>query len=127
MSTTRPLPEFTAHCLDLLASVGPVVAKRMFGGWGISVDGVTFAIIADLGSGERLWLKTDDLTAARFLAEGCPRFVYQAKGRDMSMHYHAAPEAAMESPALMRDWALLAWQTALRAPTRTTPKKPARS
>ena len=127
MSTTRPLPEFTAHCLDLLASVGPVVAKRMFGGWGISVDGITFAIIADLGSGERLWLKTDDQTLARFQAEGCPRFVYQAKGRDMSMHYHAAPEAAMESPALMRDWALLAWQTALRAPTRTTPKKPARS
>lgn len=126
MSTGRPLPAFTAHCLDLLASVGPVVAKRMFGGWGISVDGITFAIIADLGNGERLWLKTDEHTLARFQAEACPRFVYQAKGRDMSMHYHAAPEAAMESPALMRDWALLAWQTALRAQTRPTPKKPAR-
>lgn len=119
--------EFAQYCCELLASTGACTAKRMFGGWGISVDGITFAIIADLGSGERLWLKTDDLTAARFLAEGCPRFVYQAKGRDMSMHYHAAPEAAMESPALMRDWALLAWQTALRASTRTTPKKPARS
>ncbi len=70
----RALPAFTAHCLDLLASVGPCVAKRMFGGWGISVDGITFAILADLGSGERLWLKTDDQTSARFLAEGCPRF-----------------------------------------------------
>lgn len=123
MSPLRPPPEFTAHCLDLLASVGPCQAKRMFGGWGISVDGITFAIIADLGSGERLWLKTDDLTAARFLAEGCPRFVYQAKGRDMALHYHAAPEAAMESPALMRDWAQLAWQTALAAQARPQPKK----
>ena len=123
MSPLRPLPEFTAHCLDLLASVGPCQAKRMFGGWGISVDGITFAIIADLGSGERLWLKTDDLTAARFLAEGCPRFVYQAKGRDMTLHYHAAPEAAMESPALMSDWAQLAWQTALAAQARPQPKK----
>jgi DNA transformation protein len=126
MSTARPLPEFTSHCLDLLASVGPVVAKRMFGGWGISVDGITFAIIADLGNGERLWLKTDDSSLPHFAAEHCPRFVYQAKGRDTSMHYHAAPEAAMESPALMRDWALMAWQTALRVQTRPNPKKPAR-
>ena len=84
MSPLRPLPEFTAHCLDLLASVGPCQAKRMFGGWGISVDGITFAIIADLGSGERLWLKTDDHTLPRFQAEGCPRFVYQAKGRNVA-------------------------------------------
>lgn len=123
MSTTRPLPAFTAHCLDLLASVGPGVARRMFGGWGISVDGITFAIIADLGDGERLWLKTDEHTLARFQAEGCPRFVYQAKGRDMALHYHAAPEAAMESPALMRDWSLLAWQTALAAQARPPTKK----
>lgn len=123
MSTTRPLPEFTAHCLDLLASVGPGVAKRMFGGWGISVDGITFAIIADLGSGERLWLKTDETSLPHFAAERCPRFVYQAKGRDMALHYHAAPEAAMESPALMRDWAQLAWQAALRAQARPVARK----
>jgi len=123
---SRTLPEFTSHCLDLLASIGPGVAKRMFGGWGISVDGITFAIIADLGDGERLWLKTDEHTLARFQAEACPRFVFQAKGRDMALHYHAAPEAAMESPALMRDWAQLAWQTALRAQARAQSKKPAR-
>ena len=123
MSTLRPLPEFTAHCLDLLASIGPCKAKRMFGGWGISVDSLTFAIIADLGNSKRLWLKTDEQTLGRFQAEGCPRFVYQAKGRDMALHYHAAPEAAMESPALMRDWAQLAWHTALAAQARPQPKK----
>jgi len=126
MSAARPLPEFTAHCLDLLACVGPCVAKRMFGGWGISVDGITFALLVDLGDGERLWLKTDDRSIARFQAEGCPRFIYQAKGRDVAVHYHAAPEAAMESPALMRDWALLAWQTALAAQARTAPRKKSR-
>ena len=123
MSTARPLPAFTAHCLDLLANIGPCKAKRMFGGWGLSVDDITFGIIADLGDGERLWLKTNDQTIARFQAEGCPRFVYQAKGRDMALRYHAAPEAAMESPALMRDWAQLAWHTALAAQARPQPKK----
>ena len=124
MSPPRPLPEFTAHCLDLLACIGPCTARRMFGGWGLSVDGITFGIIADLGSGERLWLKTDEQTVSRFQAEACPRFVYQAKGRDRALHYHAAPEAAMESPELMRDWAHLAWQTALRAQARPATRPP---
>ena len=86
-------------------------------------DDITFGIIADLGDGERLWLKTNDQTIARFQAEGCPRFAYQAKGRDMALHYHAAPETAMESPELMREWAQLAWQAALAAQARPQPQK----
>lgn len=43
MTTTSSYPEFVGHCLDLLASAGPCVAKRMFGGWGISTGGLTLA------------------------------------------------------------------------------------
>ena len=128
-------PEFVQHCLDLLASVGPCVAKRMFGGWGISTGGLTLAIIADLGDGERLWLKADATTLPTFEAAACPPFVYTAKGRPMTLNYRAAPEDAMESPALMRPWATLALDAAVRAhatkPARsaaskadTTPKEP---
>ena len=120
---TRELPEFTAYCLELLQGIGPGLARRMFGGWGISVDGLTFAIIADQGDGERLWLKTDEDTLPAFRDAGCPRFVYQAKGKDMSLHYHAAPEEAMESPALMLPWARLAWEAALRAQARPASKR----
>ena len=119
----KPVDPFALHACELLSGVGPCVPKRMFGGWGISVDGITFGIIADLGDGERLWLKTNDQTIARFQAEGCPRFAYQAKGRDMALHYHAAPETAMESPELMREWAQLAWQAALAAQARPQPQK----
>ena len=125
-------PEFVQHCLDLLASTGPCVAKRMFGGWGISTGGLTLAIIADLGDGERLWLKADATTLPTFEAAGCPPFVYTAKGKPMTLNYRAAPEDAMESPALMRHWATLALDAAVRAhaakPARTTtprdPKEP---
>lgn len=116
-------PEFVTHCLDLLSPVGPCVAKRMFGGWGISHDGLTFAIIVDLGEGERLYLKTEADTRARFEAEGCRQFVYQAKGKPMAMGYHTAPDDAMESSALMRPWALLAWATAVRAQASKTKKR----
>lgn len=107
--------EFVAHCLDLLAPVGPCVARRMFGGWGISTGGMTLAIVADLGDGERLWLKADALTLARFEDAHCPRFVYLAKQKPMVLNYFGAPEDAMESPALMRAWAVLALEAAVRA------------
>ena len=108
-------PEFVAHCLDLLSGVGTCTAKRMFGGWGISHEGLTFAIIADLGIGERLYLKTDVQTRIRFETEGCQQFVYEAKGKPMAMGYHTAPPDAMESSALMLPWARMAWATAVAA------------
>ena len=49
--------EFAHYCCDLLAGADPCVATRMLGGFGISTDGLKFAILADLGGGEKLWLK----------------------------------------------------------------------
>lgn len=116
-------PEFVTHCLDLLAPVARCTARRMFGGWGISHDGLTFAIIADLGEGERLYLKTDTDSRARFEAAGASPFVYLAQGKRMAMGYHTAPEEAMESPGLMRPWAALAWDTAQRVAAEKPPRK----
>ena len=87
----------------------------MFGGWGISTDGLTLAIIADLGGGERLYLKADDDTRARFEAAGCQRFVYTAKGKPMAMNYHTAPEDAMDAAHAMAPWARLALESAIKA------------
>jgi DNA transformation protein len=107
--------EFAQYCCDLLSTVGPCVARRMFGGYGISTDGLTLAILADLGSGEKLWLKADETSRPLFEAAGCERFVYQAKDKPMSMGYYSAPDDAMESPALMAPWARRALQAALTA------------
>ncbi len=87
----------------------------MFGGWGIATDGLTLAIIADLGEGERLYLKADDETRARFEAAGCQRFVYAAKGKPMAMNYYTAPEEAMDAAHAMAPWARLALESALKA------------
>lgn len=114
---------FADYCCELLACLGPCKAKRMFGGWGISVDGLNVAILANLGGGDTLWLKATDESRAQFEAAGCQRFTYTAKGRERSANYYSAPADAMESPALMRDWAQLALQAALAA---RKPPKPAR-
>ena len=108
-------PDFAHYCCDLLASVGRCVPKRMFGGFGISTDGLTIAILADLGDGEKLWLKGDDSTRGQYEAAGCKIFTYPMKGVPRSMNYFSSPEEAMDSPDAMRHWAALALDCALRA------------
>ena len=115
-----PTPrEFADFCCELLSSLGPVRARRMFGGWGLGIDGLTVAILADLGDGGRLWLKAGADTRPVFEAEGCLRFTY-ASSKDgqpvqRSMDYYSAPDAAMDSPDAMHPWARLALQSALSA------------
>jgi DNA transformation protein len=103
---------FAGYCAELLGGLGPVRVKRMFGGHGLYVDDVFVAIV----TGETLYLKVDAETAPRFEAAGCAPFTYAAKGRGrVSLSYRAAPAEAMDSPALMRPWAVLALEAALRA------------
>ncbi len=114
--------DFASYCCDLLASAGPCVAKRMFGGFGISTEGLTIAILADLGDGEKLWLKGDDATRSRYEAAGCAIFTYPMKGVPRSMNYFSAPEEAVDSPDAMRPWAQLALGCAVRARASKPPK-----
>lgn len=119
--------DFANYCCDLLAGAGPCTAKRMFGGFGISTDGLTIAILADLGDGEKLWLKGDASTRSQYEAAGCKIFAYPAQGVPRSMNYFSSPEEAMDSPDAMRPWARLALECAVRAravkpkPPRQTP------
>jgi DNA transformation protein len=108
----KPLPELVSHALELLAPAGRSVrAKAMFGGHGLYVDELFVALVAF----DRLYLKADEHTRGLFQAAGCQPFVYEMKGRPMTMDYFTAPEEAMESPAAMQPWARHAIAAALRA------------
>jgi DNA transformation protein len=119
--------DFMRHCTELLGSAGAVRTRRMFGGHGLYLDDLFVAIVF----GERLYLKTDTASRARFEAAGGLPFVYDAKGQAVSMSYFSAPDDAMESPAQMRPWARLALEAALRAraakPRPTPAAKPAKA
>ena len=126
--------DFANYCCELLQSAGPCVSKRMFGGSGISVDGLTIALIADLGAGEKLWLKASDETRAQFEAAGGTRFTYEMTRNGVSaprgMNYYSAPQDAMDSPDAMQPWARLALDCALQAklakPAKSKPPMPTR-
>jgi DNA transformation protein and related proteins len=125
MPTTKA---FADYCCELLSCVGEPVAKRMFGGWSISIEGRSIAWILDMspkgtGNNERLYLKASDETRAQYEAAGCQRFVYQARGKENSVNYYTAPDSALESPGEMLPWARLALSCALES----TPKPKAKN
>lgn len=100
-----------AHCAELLATLGPVDVRRMFGGHGLYVDGLILALVID----ECLYLKTDASSRDAFQAAGCRPFQYEVPGRTVTVSYWTVPDEALDSPAAMQPWARLALEAALRA------------
>jgi DNA transformation protein len=99
------------HCVELLAPLGRVRSRRMFGGHGLYVDDLFVALIAF----DRLYLKASAATRPAFEAAGCSRFEYVRLGRPAALGYWTAPPDAMDSPDAMRPWAKRALQAALAA------------
>jgi DNA transformation protein len=108
--------EFADHICELLNPIGIVVARAMFGGYGLSLDGLTFAIIVD----DVLYLKIDDQTLPKYDALGIERFkpFDDKPGR---MNYCPVPPDLMDDPDGLVVWAREAFDVALRA--KKPPKK----
>ena len=82
----------------------------MFGGAGIYRDGVMFGLV----SARDLYLKCDETTSERFEEAGCHPFVYEKDGKTVEMSYWSVPEEALDDGELLKRWADLAYQAALR-------------
>ena len=106
-----PLPPFVLHCLELLEPIGPVRAKRMFGGYGLYAQDLFVALIADEG----LYLRADEASEPHFRQAGGQPFEFEARGRRMTLRYWTHPAEALESPAIMQPWAQQALRAALSA------------
>ena len=101
---------------ELFAPFGAIEIRRMFGGMGLSVDGVTFALVM----GDAVYLKTDDGTIPRFEQEGSIPFQVVMKGRMRGIpSYWRMPERLYDDPEQTAEWARAALDTARRA----APKK----
>lgn len=113
---------YIAYLLELLSPLGAASARRMFGGWGIYVDGAMVGLAAD----ETFYLKTDEQSRPAFEAAGSAPFVFESKNKTVSTSYWSAPEQAMDAPDAMRPWAQLALDAAVRkaAVKPTSKRKP---
>ena len=103
--------DFVDYVMELFGPFGTVAVRRMFGGHGMFLDGLMFALL----SGDALYLKADEMNRVEFEQAGCEIFSYARNGRRATLNFFRAPEDAMESPELMLPWARTAYAAALRA------------
>jgi len=95
----------------LAAQIGAIRAGRMFGGAALYYDDIVFALVFR----STCYLRVDDLTRERFLAEKSTPFSYDRNGRTISTKgYLSTPAEALDGGQPLRDWARLAIEAALR-------------
>ena len=112
--------EFVAYVLELIAPLGDVSSRAMFGGHGIYAGSQIIAIVID----DILYLKADDESRASFDAQGLEPFSYTSKGKTYAMSYFRAPDECFDAPHAMLPWARAALAAALRkAAAKPTRKK----
>lgn len=111
--------DFIDYLSEVLAPLGSVHGKRMFGGLGIYIDNSFCAIVVD----DTLYFKGDDENESQFIASKCPPFTYEKNGVDFSMRYYRVPDEAMDDAEEMLRWARLGLAAALRKMAKPTSKK----
>src|SRR6201989_1303192 len=105
--------------IDLFADFGPVTIRRMFSGFGISVDGVNFALSLRAG----LYFRADEQTIPRFEAEGSKPFSYQTSKRSVTVaSYWQLPARLFDDTEELSEWARAALGAAQRAALKKRPR-----
>ena len=71
------------YVVELMQSLGQVYAKRMFGGHGVFLDGLMFALIAD----GILYFKSDEETHEDYKQRELDAFRYMKKGKEFTLSH----------------------------------------
>ncbi|MBX3456543.1 TfoX/Sxy family protein [Ferrovibrio sp.] len=114
MATDSDYLDFVA---ELFAPLGGVAVRRMFGGAGVYSRGVMFALVVD----NTLYLKADLHSKDDFEARGMGPFVYDAKGKPISLSYWQMPPELVDDPEEAVAWARKALTVAKAQKTATPP------
>jgi DNA transformation protein and related proteins len=103
--------------IDLFSDFGPVTLRRMFSGYGISADGINFALSLRAG----LYFRADETTIPQFEAEGSKPFQYQQRssGKVVTVNsYWELPARLFDDQEELTGWARAALAAAQRAAIR---------
>jgi DNA transformation protein len=95
--------------VEQLGRVAPVTAKSMFGGVGLYVQGLFFALIAE----DRLYFRVDDTTRPDFERLGMEPF--RPFGEESAMGYYEVPADVLEDVAQLEPWMRKAIDVAAKA------------
>jgi DNA transformation protein and related proteins len=105
--------DYLEYVKDQLGGAGAVHMRKMFGGVGIYLDGVIFALIAY----DTLYFKVDDKNRPDFEAQGMGPFVPFGEG-SYAMGYYEVPAEVLEDRDELALWAGKAVEVSLRSRVR---------
>jgi DNA transformation protein len=112
LHAVRGPDKFTAYLLDLLAPIGPVSARPMFGGVGLFHSGTMFGLIAR----DELFLKVGDANRPAYEAAGEAPFSYGTKhGTHTIGSYWRCPPELLDDVEMFEVWARQAVEAAVVA------------
>jgi len=106
--------DYRDFVLEQLAPAGRVTPRAMFGGVGLYLNGLFFALIDD----DTLYFKTDDSNRARFEQAGSRPFCPFPDRPDQAMAYWQVPAEVLEDADELAAWAREALAVALAKRTR---------
>jgi DNA transformation protein len=102
------------HIADLLADIGPVKTRNMFGSASLRLNNVLLGIVVD----DRIHVRTDAGTRPQYLAEGSKPFEFEKHdGEHIVTSYYALPDRLYDEPDQLRRWLLAAYEAALVSPS----------
>jgi DNA transformation protein len=105
--------------IDLFSDFGPVTIRKMFSGFGISADGINFALALRAG----LYFRADEETIPQFEAEGSKPFQYQTRAKTVTVNsYWQLPARLFDDSEELAGWARAALAAAQRAALKKRPK-----
>jgi DNA transformation protein len=101
--------DFRDFVLEQLAPAGRVAPRAMFGGVGLYLEGLFFALIDD----DTLYFKADDATRSRYEQAGSKPFCPYPDEPDKAMGYWQVPAEVLEDSDELAAWAREAMGVAL--------------
>jgi len=107
--------DYQNYLIDLFASFGRIVIKRMFGAIGLYAGDVMFGLVAD----EIIYLKITERDRKLYEDEGSKPFGYRVKSRDdrtVIPSYFSLPERLYDEPEELALWARRAYEAAAASP-----------
>jgi DNA transformation protein len=102
--------EYVNYILDQLTCVGEVTSRRMFGGAGLYLKGIFFALIAN----DVVYFKVDDSNRGEYETKEMGPFKPFGE-KSYAMHYYEVPIEVVEDGDTLRVWAEKALDVAQRA------------
>ncbi|WP_299491786.1 TfoX/Sxy family protein [Acaryochloris sp. IP29b_bin.137] len=112
MSNRSP---FVDQVVDRLNQVAPVMARSMFGGYGLFIEGIMIGLIAD----DVLYFKVDEENRQDYLDIGSEQFTYDRKGTPARMSYYRIPTEIVHNIEQLVAWVDSAHAAAKRSKSKS--------